>query len=83
VVVALSEAAGGMSPKLRRPLPDDQPVYTVEATEAEAEALARGELPAAIQNAMIGLLIALRETPAQFLERQTVKRQGQQTPEAA
>lgn len=46
--------------------PDPSPVlYTVQAWDQEAYAIARGELPPAIQNAMIGLLLLMGMNPEQ------------------
>lgn len=41
---------------------------TLTLSQEEAEALSRGEVPPAVQNTVIGLLVDVQETPAEAIE---------------
>lgn len=57
--------------------PDNPWQFTIAISQPEAETLARGEVPALLQNAVIGLLVDVHETPPQAIETmQRRKRKG-------
>jgi len=47
---------------------DPEYVFTIAISQAEAEALARGEMPPAVQDTVISLLIDVRATPGEAVE---------------
>ena len=60
----MSIPAGHTEVASRQTQDDRVYTYTVSVTEDEAVAMARGEMPAAVQNSLISLLISVQEPPA-------------------